>query len=116
MPQPIDELRARTLLEYSLDAVALIEPDGTLSYISPSIARVLGYTSEEFLTLDAFQAVHPDDRDAATRKFADIVRQPGGRQTVLNRVRHKDGSWRWIETVSTSHCGELPRHHRPPPD
>jgi two-component system, chemotaxis family, CheB/CheR fusion protein len=99
---PIDEERARTLLEYSLDAIALIEPDGTVSYISPSIAGILGYTPQEFLTLKAFEAVHPDDRDTATRQFADILQQPGRSQTVLNRVRHKDGSWRWIETVSTN--------------
>ena len=90
------------ILEHSLDAIAIVEPDGTVSYVSPSIVRVLGYTPEEFVELKAFEAVHPDDRDAAIRRFTDIVRQPGGSQTVLNRVRHKDGSWRWIETVSTN--------------
>jgi PAS domain S-box-containing protein len=102
MSYPFDEARFRALIEHSLDAIALIEPDGTVSYVSPSIVRVLGYEPEEFVGLDAFQAVHPDDRELAKRQFADLSRQPGGSQTVLNRVRHKDGSWRWVETISTN--------------
>ena len=97
-----DEDRFRALIEHSLDAIALLEADGRASYVSPSISRVLGYAPEEFTKLDAFEAVHPDDRDNAMRHHADVIRQPGGSRTVLNRVRHKDGSWRWIEIVSTN--------------
>src|SRR3954453_1148638 len=102
MSHPFDEARFRALIEHSLDAIALVEPDGTVSYVSPSIVRVLGYTPEEFVGLDAFQVVHPDDREMAERQFADLARQPGGSQTALNRVRHKDASWGGIETISTN--------------
>ena len=102
MSQPFDEDRFRALIEHSLDVVSLVEPDGRISYASPSIARVLGYSPEEFTELKAFEAVHPDDRAQAIERLASIVQQPGGSQTVVNRVRHKDGSWRWIETVSTN--------------
>jgi PAS domain S-box-containing protein len=108
MSPAFDEERFRALIEHSLDAIALVELDGTVSYVSPSIVRVLGYTPEEFVGLDAFQAVHHDDRDSARQKFADLMRTPGGSQMVLNRVRHKDGSWRWIETVATNQL-ENPR-------
>jgi PAS domain S-box-containing protein len=70
--------------------------------VSPSIVRVLGYVPDEFVRLAPFEVVHPDDRDQARGRLADIVGQPGGSQTVVNRARHKDGSWRWIETVSTN--------------
>src|SRR3954470_244778 len=102
MSSPFDEERFRALIEHSLDAIALVEPDGTVSYVSPSIARVLGYMPEEFIGLDAFEAVHPDDRESARSRFAELTRQPGGSQTVVNRVVHKDGSWRGIETGSTN--------------
>ncbi|MBX6312714.1 MAG: PAS domain S-box protein [Isosphaeraceae bacterium] len=90
------------LVERSLDAIALIERDGIVSYVSPPIVRVLGYTPEEFIGLGPFEAVHPDDRDEAKRRFAELLQEPGSTQTAVNRVRHKDGSWRWIETVSTN--------------
>jgi PAS domain S-box-containing protein len=102
MSHPFDEERFRALIAHSLDAIALVEPDGTVSYVSPSIVRVLGYTPEEFVGLDAFQAVHPDDRESAKRQFSHLMQQPGGSQMVLNRARHKDGSWHWIETVATN--------------
>jgi PAS domain S-box-containing protein len=105
MSHAFDEERLRTLIEHSFDAIALVEADGTVCYVSPSITRVLGYTPDEFIALGAFEAVHPDDREDAARRLAEIVHQPAGSQTVLNRVRHKDGSWRWIETVSTNQLG-----------
>jgi PAS domain S-box-containing protein len=102
MSNPCDEVRFRALIEQSLDAIALVEPDGGVSYVSPAIVRVLGYTPEEFIALKAFEVVHPDERDQAIKLLASVVQQPGGSQTVLNRARHKDGSWRWIETISTN--------------
>jgi PAS domain S-box-containing protein len=105
---PIEEERFRALIELSLDAIALVEPDGTVSRVSPSIVRVLGYTPEEFVEFKVFDAVHPDERQQAIERLADIVRQLGGSQTLVNRVRHKDGSWRWIETVFSNQL-ENPR-------
>jgi PAS domain S-box-containing protein len=101
-PRRFEEGRFRALIEQSLDAIAVIEPDGRVSFVSPSIVRVLGYTADEFIKLNAFEVVHPDERDQAIERLAEIMRQPGSSQTVVNRARHKDGSWRWIETVSTN--------------
>jgi PAS domain S-box-containing protein len=71
--------------------------------VSPVITRVLGYSPDEFLTFDAFEIVHPDDRKAAADRFTELVATPNSSQTTVNRVRHKDGSWRWIETVASNH-------------
>ncbi len=76
--------------------------DGSVSYVSPSIARVLGYTPEEFVALNLIETVLAADPDTAARRFAEILAQPGDTRTVLNRARHRDGSWRWIETVATN--------------
>lgn len=103
MSQLLDDERFKSLVEHSLDAMALIEPDGKVSYVSPAIVRVLGYTPEEFVSLEPFEAVHPSDRDEARHRFAELVGQQGNTQTATNRARHKDGSWRWIETVATNH-------------
>jgi PAS domain S-box-containing protein len=94
--------RFRMLVEQSLDAIALVERDGTVSYVSPPIARVLGYSSEEFVRLAPFEIVHPDEVNEAIARFAELLDRPGESQTAINRVRHKDGTWRWIETLSTN--------------
>jgi PAS domain S-box-containing protein len=60
---------------------------------------VIGYTTDEFATFDAFEIVHPDERREVKTRFDELTRQPGKSVTAVNRVRHKDGSWRWVEAV-----------------
>lgn len=97
-----DHDRFRILVENSLDAAATIDREGKVTYVSPSICRVLGYSNEDFVKLNAFEIVHPADRQTARSRFADLLDQSGSSQTVVNRMQHRDGSWRWIETVSTN--------------
>jgi PAS domain S-box-containing protein len=97
-----DEDLFRTLVEHSLDAIAFLGRDGKVLYVSPPIQRVLGYSAEEFIAFDAFAIIHSDERPLAAERFEQLKNQPGSSQTAINRVRHKDGSWRWIETVSTN--------------
>lgn len=103
MAQMFDASLFRILIEHSFDAITTITRDGRASYVSPVITRVLGYSPDEFLTFDAFEIVHPDDRKAAADRFTELVATPNSSQTTVNRVRHKDGSWRWIETVASNH-------------
>lgn len=102
MSTEFDHDRYRVLVEFSLDALALITSDGRISYVSPSISRVLGYPADEFVARSPFELVHPEDRGLSLKHFNDLLGRPGGAQVVVNRVRHKDGSWRWIETTSTN--------------
>lgn len=102
MGHVFDEDLFRMLVEHSQDAVGVIQPDGRIGYISPSISGILGYTPEEFISLDASEAIHPADRAAAAARFSKLIAQPGSSQTAVTRMRHKDGTWRWIETVSTN--------------
>lgn len=94
--------RFRALVEHSPDAIALLDPDGTVLYLSPSTSRVLGYLPEELVGRNAFELIHPEDYELATSAFAELLQQPG--QIVIRhvRARHKDGSWRWVESAGTN--------------
>lgn len=93
----------RTLLAHSHDAVVLAGADGQTIYASPSIQRVLGYTAEEYMMHNGAELTHPDDLEDGIAFFRRILEQPTisfpAQQT---RVRHKDGSWRWIEYTATN--------------
>jgi PAS domain S-box-containing protein len=88
------------LLENGLDIVTVIDPDGTVLYSSPAITRVLGYDVIARPGKSIFDFTHPDDlaivRDAVER----TVNQPETVHSVEFRYRHKDGSWRDIESLS----------------
>ncbi len=98
------ETRFRALIEHSSDVVVLVDTDGTLRYLGPSILRVLGYDPEELRGSNTFALVHPDDREATQRSFEDLVRS-GGTRAVQFRYRHKDGSWRWMEGIGSNLIG-----------
>ena len=97
-----DEL-FRTLIEKSTDAIQLVNADGKILYTSESIKNVLGYTPDELEGLGIAPFMHPEDIDYFMNNFQDLITKPGG-QIVLNyRVKHKDGSWAWLETVGVNH-------------
>lgn len=98
----MDEARFRALVELSLDAMALIESDGKVTYVSPAITRILGYSPDEFCLKSPFELVHPEDQEKARTLFKKLLDNPGDSQSVANRVQHKDGSWRWVETSSVN--------------
>jgi|GEM_PF-2552958 len=100
------EKRFRSLIENSSDAVALFGEDGTILYGSPSTTHLLGYTLDEFVGRNAFALIHQDDREFVRGQLTDSVRQPGMRVSVQARVRHKDGSWRWLEGIFTNLLAE----------
>ncbi|MEI8006016.1 MAG: PAS domain-containing protein, partial [Bacteroidota bacterium] len=82
------------------DLVAVASSDGHLKNLNPEWEKVLGYSVQELLSKPLESFIHPDDI-ASTR--AEISRQLKGGKTIsfINRYRHKDGSYRWLEWNAT---------------
>ena len=89
----------RSLIENSIDMMAVINADGSVRYVSPAVARVLGYTSEAWNAPDATRIVHPDDARKSRGAFAAVMEAPGASRTVELRLRHADGHWRTVEVT-----------------
>jgi two-component system cell cycle sensor histidine kinase/response regulator CckA len=88
------EAHYRSLIENSLDLISILNPDGTIRYASPSHGRVLGYSADELVGQNALSFVHPDDLDSVKG----ALEQRGKDGAVQCRFRHKDGSWRVLES------------------
>jgi PAS domain S-box-containing protein len=101
-PFAAEHARFRVLTEHSSDAVSLVGSDGVVFYTSPSSRRVMGYEPDEFVGRDGFEVVHPDDQERTQALLAEVVETPGKSITAEMRVRHRDGSWRWVESVGTN--------------
>ncbi len=111
------EHRFRALLESSWDSIALFDSQGDILYGSPSTRRVLGYGIDEFLTKNAFDLIHPDDRETVGLQLAESVEKPGTAVPVSARVRHREGAWRTLEGVFTNllddpHVGGIVNNYR----
>ncbi len=99
----LSEERFRNLIENSRDVVSLMDTNGVSLYISPSVRNVLGYDVEERVGNSFFQIVHPEDLDEVKQRFTFLAENFGTTVTALIRVRHKDGSWKFIEATGTNH-------------
>ncbi len=96
------ERRFRALVEHAWDGISLLAPDGTVLENIPDNLSNLGYTPEEFVGHSGLEFMHPEDQPAVRAALAQLLQTPGGRATAQYRLRHKDGSWRWVEAVGTN--------------
>jgi len=92
----------RALIEQSSDAIALVTAEGAILYASPSASRVAGHTAEEFVGMNGFAFVHPDDLRYVQQRLNNLLDHPGEVITIEYRLQHKDGSWLWIEGTATN--------------
>jgi diguanylate cyclase (GGDEF)-like protein/PAS domain S-box-containing protein len=88
----------RLLSEHSSDLVRLLDLSGAVTYVSPSVERLLGYSVEEFMALSPLDLMHPDDREGARQFLDDVQREVRLPEILLYRLRHKSGEYRLFES------------------
>ena len=87
----------RALIENSNDGVVILDGWGKFRYIAPSIKTVLGYDEEELLNTSLLNITHPDDHSKVVGIYTELLTNPGlYNPEFIPRIKHKDGSWRWI--------------------
>ncbi|BCJ43477.1 hypothetical protein GCM10010168_42130 [Actinoplanes ianthinogenes] len=96
------EERFRALVRHASEITYIVDGSGTVSYASPATVRVLGIEPDEAVGRTWGWNAHPEDLDALRATVAELLANPGMSVTFEMRVRHADGGWRWLETVSTN--------------
>jgi PAS domain S-box-containing protein len=85
--------------ENAADMIALVDSDGRRLYNSPAYEKVLGYSPEELKATSSIEQIHPDDRPRVLQA-AEKARLSGQGERVEYRMRHKNGSWRTLESTA----------------
>ena len=91
------EARLRQITDNMVDMVGQFDDRAVFQYASPSYERILGYRPEDLVGRSAIDMLHPDDRDHAIRSIGAMLSSDAGSSQF--RYRHKDGSYRWIEST-----------------
>ena len=99
------ERRFRALIEHSSDTVVVVDSEGRIKYAAPAV-RGSGYEPDELVGRIGFDLVHPDDRTACVESVRQLLERPQETVTITYRLRHADGSWRWMEGVGTNLLAE----------
>ncbi|MGC2182310.1 MAG: EAL domain-containing protein [Terriglobales bacterium] len=89
------------ITENAADMIAVVDSAGQRIYNSPAYQHVLGYSAEELKTTSSIEQIHPDDRQRVL-EAAHKARSTGQGQRLEYRIRHKDGSWRILESTASA--------------
>jgi PAS domain S-box-containing protein len=92
-----------SIIHNSTEIIQIVDPNGTLRYANAAFERVLGYDPDEAIgEMNVLDHVHPDDLLHVLEETEKALAEAGvARNAAEFRFRHRDGSWRWMESVGT---------------
>lgn len=100
------EERFRSLVQEGADLIWILDADGTIRYVAPSVGRVLGHAVANVVGRDVFEFLIPDEK--IKQGIAAILREPGAKITTELRARRTDGTRALFEATfsnMTEHPG-----------
>ncbi len=99
----INEKRYRSIVENGIGALVIFSPEGVISYVSPSVKKMMGFTPDEIYKDNFLSFVHPEDQPGKIKVIGELLNQPGiSIHSTPTRVKHKNGSWLWFDCTFTN--------------
>lgn len=97
------DARFRSLVQSSSDVILIIDPDATIHYQSPTVAKILGFEDDGLIGTRIMDWLHPDDREGAVAYIAESMGRSGAVLTSEWRLKRSDDSWVQVEVT----CNDL---------
>jgi PAS domain S-box-containing protein len=98
--------RFRALIEHAPDVIIVMAADGVVRYVSPATKTVLGVSPDALLGHSLLAEAHPEDQAQLSVELQAVVGHPGEVvERTEFRLRHADGTWRWMEATGTNQIG-----------
>ena len=97
------EQRFRSLIENASDIILILDSQGVLTYVSPSVKRILGYTPEKVLGKNILKFVCSDEVPKVLCAMEQALAQPRISQApILLKVKESNGNKCILEAVATN--------------
>ncbi len=100
---PLAGKQFKALIEHAHDGVVLYGADGHVRYATPAVAKITGFSQRHILGKKWDSFIHPGEADETRKAVLKLLKQPGKSITLIHRVKHKSGSYLWIESRLTNH-------------
>jgi PAS domain S-box-containing protein len=95
-----------SLLRFTQDKIAVLDEEGTFTYVNEAAERILGYDSEALVGTNAFEYIHPEDRARVAAGFERLVEADDPIDgTEQYRFATADGSWIPLESRMSNCSG-----------
>lgn len=101
-----EQKKFRSMIENSMDGMALYTADANVLYQSPAVKKILGYEPGEVHGTNVAEFIHPEDADRIGEAYRKVLETASEVVTAEARVRHKDGSYRWLEVSVSNRLNE----------
>jgi len=102
------EERFRLLTENASDLITVLDATGKIMFQSRSVERILGYSMEELLERQVYEYIHPEDAAQVGEAMQLVLARPATPISVELRFRHKNGTWRILQSIGKSVPDEEP--------
>ncbi len=91
------EERMRLVLNATNDGIWDWNPITHEDYLSPRWKEIVGYQEDELPSIDSvfFELIHPDDKASVTQAITNHFEMHAPYRVEM-RLRHKNGSYRWV--------------------
>ncbi|MFD2442489.1 ATP-binding protein [Bacillus sp. CGMCC 1.16607] len=107
-----DKIKMLQIVEDNVsDVICIVNREGIVTYVSPSIFSVLGYSISEYKGEIAFNILHPEDKEQIALLHEKAL-NTGKPFFIEYRAKHKNGEWKVIESkvVPVIHDSNIPRY------
>jgi diguanylate cyclase (GGDEF)-like protein/PAS domain S-box-containing protein len=94
--------RFRSLVQNSSDITTILDTRGYVTYVSPGLTYTLGLPTSAWLDQPLRDHIHPEDRAAVIEPYRRMLTEPNATMRCHARMRHADGTWRWLEVTCTN--------------
>ncbi|MBN2818889.1 MAG: PAS domain S-box protein [Bacteroidales bacterium] len=98
-----NEEHFRSLLQYSSDAITILDKEGIIIFESSLRNRILNFTVEELVGKSFSSIVHPEDVQIYSDAFKESLHTPRVQIKREYRSLHKNKKWIYVESIFTNH-------------
>ncbi len=94
------ERRFRSYIEHASDGLTVFDSQGVITFVAPSVKRLIGLDPEEVAGRNFREFVHPEDLPPVENALAGFEASLAD-SVISFRTRHRDGHWIFIEGKAT---------------
>lgn len=95
------EERFRIAFQNAPIGMAVVNTDGRIYQVNPSVCEMLGYTKAELTALGFQEVTHPHDREQNVRLFRGLLSGEIDRYRIEKRYLHKHGRFIWADVQAS---------------
>jgi len=97
-----NEARFEALVQHSTDVITIVDAEGIIRYVSPTITQIFGHQPNDLEGKRLAELVHPDDVPRTLNFFLSVLPRGAVTTPAEWRMRHSDGGWRDVDVIGTN--------------